>query len=135
MILVFLSPPEPPETSYSETDSNNMLVAVSTLRQLARPVGSSVKCDSGSTVAGATCLIVKASGAALDSGVRFPDEFSVMVGAFALGQVLNFGSLAYIANYYGELHQLHGDVPASNEPPMLPPLSRLLGADLEVLAH
>jgi hypothetical protein len=58
-----------------------------------------------------------------------------MVGAFALGQVLNFGSLAYIANCYGELHQLHGTVPASNEPPVLPPLSRLLGADLEVLAH
>jgi hypothetical protein len=62
-----------------------MLVAVSTLRQLARPVGGSVKCDSGSTVTGATCLIVKASGAALDGGIRFPDEFSVMVGAFALG--------------------------------------------------
>jgi hypothetical protein len=30
VILVFLSPPEPPETLYSDTDSNNMLVMVST---------------------------------------------------------------------------------------------------------
>jgi hypothetical protein len=135
MILVFLSPPEPPETSYSDTDLNNMLVAVSTLRQLARPVGGNVKCDSSSTVAGATRLIVRASSATPDGGVPFPDEFSVMAGAFALGQVLNFGSLAYIANCYGELHQLHEAVPASNEPSVLPPLPRLLGADLEVLAH
>jgi len=48
VILVFLRPPEPPETPYTHTDSNNMLAAVSTLRQLARQVGGSVKCDSGS---------------------------------------------------------------------------------------
>ena len=35
MILVFLSPPEPLETSYSNTDLNNMLVVVSTPRHQA----------------------------------------------------------------------------------------------------
>ena len=52
-------------------------------------------------MARATCLITRASGAALDGGVRFLGEFFVMAGAFALGQVLNFGSLAYVADCYG----------------------------------
>jgi hypothetical protein len=76
VILVFLSPPEPPETPYSDTDLNNMLAMVSTLRQLARQVGGSVKRDSGSTVAGATRLVARASGTAPDGGVHFPGEFS-----------------------------------------------------------
>ena len=37
MIFVFLSPPEPLETPYSDTDSNNMLAAVSTPRHLPPP--------------------------------------------------------------------------------------------------
>jgi hypothetical protein len=32
MILVFLSPLEPPKTSYSDIDSNNMLATILTLR-------------------------------------------------------------------------------------------------------
>jgi hypothetical protein len=43
--------------------------------------------------------------------------------------------LAYIADYYGELHRLHGAVLMGNKPltPSSPP--GLLGADLEVLAY
>jgi hypothetical protein len=70
-----------------------MLTAILTPRYLACLVEGSVKCDSGSTVARAT----------LDGGVRFPGEFFIIAGAFAPGQVLNFGSLAYIINCYGEL--------------------------------
>jgi hypothetical protein len=81
VILVFLSPPEPPETPYSDTDSNNMHAAVSTPRQLARQIGGSVKCDCGSTVAEATRLVAGASGATLDGGIRFPGTISVTVGA------------------------------------------------------
>ena len=66
-------------------------------------VGGSIKCDSSSTVAGATRLVAEASDAAPDGGVRFPGEFSVAAGAFAPGQVLNFGSLSNIAACYSEL--------------------------------
>ena len=120
---------------YSDTNLNNMLAAVLTPRQLARQEGGSVKCDSGSTMAGATRLIAGASGATPDGGVRFPGEFSIMVSAFALGQVLNFGSLAYIAYCYGEFHPLGRAALAGNEPPVSPPSLGLLGEDLEVLAH
>jgi hypothetical protein len=58
-----------------------------------------------------------------------------MADAFAPCQVLNFGSLAYIANYYGELCPLHGAASVGNEPPVLSLPPGLLGADLEVLAH
>jgi hypothetical protein len=58
-----------------------------------------------------------------------------MADAFAPNQVLNFGSLAYIADYYSELRPLHRAAPAGNEPPAPPPLLGLLGANLEVLAH
>jgi hypothetical protein len=58
-----------------------------------------------------------------------------MASAFALGQVLNFGSLVYIADCYGELHPLHGAALVGNEPSMLPPPLGLLGVDLEVQAH
>ena len=85
VILVFLSPPEPPETSTLTPPRTTMLDAVPTPRQLARQVGGSVKCDFGSTVAGATRLVVGASGTALDGGVCFPGELSIMAGAFALG--------------------------------------------------
>ena len=85
MILVCLSPPKPPETSYSDTESNNMLATVLTLRQLARQVGGNIKCDSGSMEAGATYLIIGASGAATNGGVRFLGEFSITDDAFALG--------------------------------------------------
>ena len=95
----------------------------------------SVKCDSGSTVAGATRLVARAGGTAPDSGVRFPDELSVTADAFAPGQVLNFGTLAYVADYYGELCPLHRAMPADIELLTLPPPLGLLGEDLEVLAH
>ena len=62
-----------------------MLAVVLTPRQLVRQVGGSVKCDSGSMVAGATRLVARASGIAPDGGLRFPGEFSIMAGAFALG--------------------------------------------------
>jgi hypothetical protein len=82
-----------------------------------------------------THLVVVANGIALDINVHFPSEFSIMADAFTLGQILNFGSLAYIADYYGELHPLHGAAPANNEPPVPPPLPKLLGANLKVLAY
>jgi hypothetical protein len=85
-------------------------------------------------VAGATRLVVGASGTAPDSGVRFPGEFFIIAGAFALGQVLNFGSLAYVSDCYGELRPLNGAALMGNELSVLPPLLGLLGADLEVLA-
>ena len=99
MILVFLSPPKPSETRTLTPTQTTMLVVVLTPQQLARQVGGSVKCDSGSTVPEASCLIVGASGTVLAGSVRFLNEFSIMVSAFAPGQVLNFGSLAYIADY------------------------------------
>jgi hypothetical protein len=85
-------------------------------------------------VAKATRLVARASGAAPDGGVRFPDEFS-MANTFARGQVLNFGSLTYIADCYGELHPFHGAAPTGNEPPASPPPRGLLGADLELLVQ
>ena len=77
----------------------------------------------------------RASNTTLDGSVCFLGEFSITVGAFALGQVLNFGSLAYVADCYGELRPLHGVVPAGNESRVSPPLPGLLGVDLEVLAR
>ena len=71
--------------THSDTDSKNNVAMVPTLRQLVRQVGGSVKCNLGSTVAGATRLIAGASGTALDTGVCFPGEFSVMASTFALG--------------------------------------------------
>lgn len=112
-----------------------MLVAVLTPRQLARQVGERIKCDSYSTVAGATCLVTGASGAALDGGVRFPGEFSVMADAFATGQVINFGTMFYVADCYGDLNPLKEATPTGNEPPTPPSLPSLLGADLEVLTQ
>ena len=85
-------------------------------------------------VAGATRLIVGASGSALDGGVLFLSEFSIMVSAFTLGQVLNFGSLAYVTDCYGEPCPLNGAAPIGNKLPTLPPSTGLLGADLEDLA-
>ena len=41
-------------------------------------------CDSGSMVFGATNLITRAGGTALDDGVVIPSEFSITAGAFAL---------------------------------------------------
>jgi len=70
------------------------------------------KCDSYSIVAGATRLVAGSSGAAPDGGVRFPGEFSITASTFAPGQVLNFGSLAYIADRYSELRLLKEAPPA-----------------------
>jgi hypothetical protein len=86
-------------------------------------------------VAGATRLITGASRTTLDGHVRFPGEFSIMAGAFALGQVLNFGSLAYLADCFGKLCPLHEAASTGNKPPAPPPPLGLLGADLKVLAH
>jgi hypothetical protein len=91
-------------------------------------------CDSGSTVVGATRLIVGASDTTLEGSVCFPSEFFIIVGAFTLGQVLNFGSLAYITDCYGELRPLDRAASAGNEPPASPSLSSLLGVDLKFLA-
>ena len=90
MILVFLSPPEPPETPYSDTDSNNMLAMVWTQRQLTRQVGGSVNYDSSSTVAEASRLVTGASGTTLDGGVRFPgdiDSNNMLVVVLTLRQL------------------------------------------------
>jgi len=48
-------------------------------------VGGSIKCDLGSTMGEATCLIAGASGTALDGGVRFLGEFFITAGTFTLG--------------------------------------------------
>jgi hypothetical protein len=98
-----------------------MLDVVPTPQQLACQVEGSVNCDSGSMVAGATCLVTEASGIALDGGVCFLDEFSVTADAFALGQVLNFGWLAYITDCYGDLCPLHRAASLGNEPSVSPP--------------
>ena len=86
-------------------------------------------------MARATSLITGASSTTLDGSVRFPGEFFIIADTFALGQVLNFGTLTYVADCYGELCLLNGAVPVGNEPPVSPPSLGLLGEDLEVLAH
>jgi hypothetical protein len=58
-----------------------------------------------------------------------------MTDAFAPGQVLNFGSLAYVVDCYDKLHPLKEAAPAGDEPPTPPSLLGLLGADLRVLAR
>jgi hypothetical protein len=85
-------------------------------------------------VVGATHLVAGASGTTLDGSVCFPSEFFIIVGAFTPGHVLNFGSLAYIADCYGELCPLDRAALAGNEPPASPPPPGLLGVDLEFLA-
>jgi hypothetical protein len=112
LILVFLSPPEPRTLTPPQTI---MLAMVLTPQKLAHHVGDNVKCDLGSTVARATRLVARASGTTPDGDVCFPGEFFVIGGAFALGQVLNFGSLAYITDCYGELCPLNGATPVGNE--------------------
>ena len=86
-------------------------------------------------VAEATRLTTGASGVAPNGGVRLPSEFSIMADAFAPGQVLNFGSQAYIVDCYGELRSLDRAALVSGELPTPPPPLGLLGADLEVLAQ
>ena len=81
-----------------------------------------------------TGLVTEASGTTLDNGVRFPGEFFIIVDASALGLVLNFESLAYVADCYGKLHSLDGTALMGNEFPAPPPPLGLFGADLEVLA-
>jgi hypothetical protein len=73
------------EDIYSNTDLNNNAYHGSNPTQPTCQVGGSVKCDSGSTVAGATRLVAEASGTALDDGVRFPSEFFITAGTNALG--------------------------------------------------
>ena len=114
---------------YSNTNSNNMLVVVPTLRQLACHAGAA------SSVILALRWLEPPTSSPEQAYVEFPGEFSITAGAFALGQVLNFGSLAYVADCYNELRQLHGAALASTEPPTSPTLLGLLGADLEVLAR
>ena len=77
-------------------------------------------------MAGATHLVIEASSTTPDGGVRFPGEFFIIAGAFTLGQVLNFGSLAYIADCYDELHPLHWAAPTGIMPPTPPPPPELL---------
>ena len=112
-----------------------MLVAVMNPRQLARQVGEHVVCDYDSTMPRATRLIAGAGGIALEGGVRFTDVVIITVSAFAPGQVLNFGSLAYVADCSGELHTLEETVSVGIESPASYPSSGLLGVDLEVLAR
>jgi hypothetical protein len=83
---MFLSPPEPPETRTLTLTRTTILTVVLTSRQLAHQVGGNVKCDLGCTVAGATHLIIGASGTTPDGSVRFHGEFFITADAFALGQ-------------------------------------------------
>jgi hypothetical protein len=112
-----------------------MLDMILTPRQLVRQVGSSVKCDLGSTMAGATRLIAGASNTTPYGGVRFPGEFFITASAFALGQVLHFGSLAYITVYYNELHSLNGLAPVHSEFLAPPPPPGSPGTDLGAPPH
>ena len=86
-------------------------------------------------MAGATHLIIGASDTTLDGGVRFPSEFFIIADAFAPGQVLNFGSLAYVIDCYGKLCPLNRVMLVDNELSTSPPPLGLLGADLKVLAQ
>jgi len=83
----------------------------------------------------ATHLIAGASSTTLDGGVCFPSEFSIVTGAYTLGQVLCFGSLVYIADCHSELRLLHGATPVGSEPSALPPLPGPSRADLKVLTQ
>jgi hypothetical protein len=135
VILMFLSPPEPPKTCTLTPTRTTILATVLTPRQLAHQVGGYVKCDSGSIVARATRLITGASGTAPDGGVRFLGEFFIIATAFALGQVLNFGNLAYIVYCYGELRPPIGATPVGTGPPVPSSPPGLLGARLPFLAR
>ena len=86
-------------------------------------------------MARATCLIAGASSTAPDSGVPFPSLFFITASAYALGQVLNFGSLAYVIDCYGKLCPLNRVMLVDNELSTSPPPLGLLGADLKVLAQ
>ena len=86
-------------------------------------------------MAGATRLIIGASDATIDGGIYFPNKFFITAGAFTLGQILNFGSLAYITDYHGELHLLNGDTPVDCVFLVLPLLLGSLRIDLKALAH
>ena len=72
------------------------------------PVGERVECDFGSTVARA---------ARLTAGTGNADEVIIAVGAFVLGQVLNFGSLVYVIDCYGQIHPHMEAVLVDNESP------------------
>ena len=98
-----------------------MLAAAKDPQQLARRVGERVECDYDSMVVGATRLVAEAGGAAPEGGVYFSGKIVVAAGAFVLGKVINFGSLDYVGDCYGELHPLKE--------------TALVGADLEVLAR
>ena len=58
-----------------------------------------------------------------------------MADAFALGQVLNFGTLAYIADCYGELRLLHGVVLVGIKALVSPPSLGPSRTNLEVLVQ
>jgi hypothetical protein len=85
-------------------------------------------------VAGATRLIVGEGWVSLEGGIRFSGEVIIATGAFVLGQVPNFGSMAYIANHSGELHPLKETTSVNNTSSALYPKLDPLGADLKVLA-
>ena len=95
--LVFLSA-EPPETHTPNVRRTTMLATTTSLRQLVREVGERVKCDHGSTVGEATRLITGAGNTAPEGGVRLPSKVSVAASAITHEQVLNLGSLAYVAD-------------------------------------
>jgi hypothetical protein len=53
----------------------------------------------------------------------FPGKFFVTADAFTLGQVLNFGSLAYVDDCYGKHH------PRSEAAPVSHPKISILGCE------
>jgi hypothetical protein len=78
-------------------------------------------------------LSLEQAGTTPDGGIRYPSELFVTANAFALGQVLNFGTLAYITDCHSELHPLGRAALTSRELSVPPTLPGLLGADLKVL--
>lgn len=91
----------------------------------------SINCDQGSTVVKATRLTGGAGGATLDGGVLRVLRHSWRLQSRSGPQL--FGSLAYVADCYDELHLLKEAKPVDNESLALSPPPGLLGADLEVL--
>lgn len=82
-----------------------------------------------------TRLVTGAGGATLEGSVCFSSEVVVAAGTFIPSQVLNFGSLAYVANFYIKLHHLKETALVDNESLASCPPSILLGADLKVFTR
>ena len=92
-------------------------------------------CDHDSTVVRATRLVTREGDIAQKAACASPVRSSLQPAPLPPGQDLNFGSLAYVVDYSGELHPLKEIMLGVNESLASYPLLGLLGADHEVLAR